>query len=90
MPTRRSVSDADPSVCHDTRHGTTGTTRDATFTTEDVLSYTMAEHDAGDEEGTTNTYECTECGERLEAQSYPGTCPECGGELRNISKPSEQ
>ena len=50
----------------------------------------MTEHDAGDEEGTTNTYECTECGERLEAQSYPGTCPECGGELRNISKPSEQ
>ena len=71
------------------RFGTPVPPPDATFTTDHVLEADMAEHDAGDEGGTTNTYECTECGERLQARSYPGTCQECGGELRNISMPSE-
>lgn len=35
------------------------------------------------------TYECVDCGHRTEAESRPGNCPECGGEMRNISKPSE-
>ena len=36
------------------------------------------------------TYECMECGERVEAESRPGGCPECGGEMQNISHPRDQ
>ena len=35
------------------------------------------------------TYECLECGNRVEAEHYPGECPDCGGEMQNISKPRE-
>ncbi|MFB6254823.1 MAG: rubrerythrin-like domain-containing protein, partial [Halobacteriaceae archaeon] len=35
-------------------------------------------------------FECTDCGERVEEESRPGTCPECGGHMRNMSKPSER
>jgi rubrerythrin len=31
------------------------------------------------------TYECVECGHRVEADHRPETCPECGGEMRDIS-----
>lgn len=31
------------------------------------------------------TYECADCGERVEADTRPGECPECGGEMQNIS-----
>jgi len=34
-------------------------------------------------------YECVDCGKRLEADHQPVECPECGGEMRNISVPSE-
>jgi len=36
------------------------------------------------------TYECVDCGNRIEADSRPGDCPECGGSMRDISKPSEK
>jgi predicted nucleic acid-binding Zn ribbon protein len=35
----------------------------------------------------TNTYECPNCGARIDADSHPGECEDCGGELRNISTP---
>lgn len=35
-------------------------------------------------------FECTECGNRTEADERPGACPECGGEMQNLSKPSER
>lgn len=35
------------------------------------------------------TYECNGCRHRERADSYPGTCPECGGEMRNIAVPRE-
>lgn len=31
------------------------------------------------------TYECVACGYRLKADSRPEACPECGGEMRDIS-----
>lgn len=55
------------------------------------------ESDEGDEtvdaterdrqEGTadTNIYECNECGNRVEAEHQPETCPECGGDMIDIS-----
>jgi len=34
------------------------------------------------------TYECSACGARIEdATRQPVACPECGGEMRNISVP---
>ncbi|MFC5970351.1 rubrerythrin-like domain-containing protein [Halomarina salina] len=35
-------------------------------------------------------YECVDCGEREEADQQPVACSECGGEMRNLSRPSEQ
>lgn len=35
-------------------------------------------------------YECVECGERTEADSYLGHCPECGAAVRNLAVPREQ
>ncbi|WP_152421638.1 rubrerythrin-like domain-containing protein [Halogeometricum pallidum] len=35
-------------------------------------------------------YECTDCGERIEADSSIGQRPECEGEMRNLSKSSGQ
>lgn len=34
-----------------------------------------------------NTYECLSCGERVTAESKPGTCPVCDSPMRNISMP---
>jgi Zn finger protein HypA/HybF involved in hydrogenase expression len=36
------------------------------------------------------TFECLDCSRRFEATSQPMICPDCGGELRDISVPSEQ
>ncbi|WP_254543760.1 rubrerythrin-like domain-containing protein [Halomarina pelagica] len=36
------------------------------------------------------TYECVACGERVEADSRPGDCPNCGGRMRNISQSREK
>ncbi|MFD1512113.1 rubrerythrin-like domain-containing protein [Halomarina rubra] len=36
------------------------------------------------------TYECMDCGERVEAEHQPVACRNCGGEMRNISVSSEQ
>lgn len=33
----------------------------------------------------TNTYECTDCGERVAAAHQPSMCAACGGEMQNIS-----
>ncbi|SEO56226.1 hypothetical protein SAMN04487948_103240 [Halogranum amylolyticum] len=35
-------------------------------------------------------YECTNSGERVQAENRPGECSECGGYMQNISKPREQ
>ena len=34
-------------------------------------------------------FECVDCGERVEAESSPGDCPACGGEMQNISTSRE-
>ncbi|MFB6092713.1 MAG: rubrerythrin-like domain-containing protein [Haloquadratum sp.] len=34
-------------------------------------------------------YECVECGARVSASDHPGTCPECGGRMVNISVTQE-
>ena len=36
------------------------------------------------------TFECQDCRERVEAESHPGECPDCGGEMQNISRPREK
>jgi len=36
-----------------------------------------------------HTYECMECGHRLEASHHPMECPNCEGEMLNISNPRE-
>ncbi|MFC7212536.1 rubrerythrin-like domain-containing protein [Saliphagus sp. GCM10025334] len=41
--------------------------------------------DSGGEEPARKTYECSNCGHRIQAEHQPGTCPECGGELTDIS-----
>ncbi|WP_152040252.1 rubrerythrin-like domain-containing protein [Salinigranum salinum] len=38
----------------------------------------------------TRTFECLDCGRRTDAQHQPVTCSVCGGDLRDISVPSEQ
>lgn len=35
------------------------------------------------------TYECTRCGWSERTETSPGTCPECGHQLRNCSMPIE-
>lgn len=37
----------------------------------------------------TGTYECSDCLHREQATDFPGSCPECGGTLRNIAVPRE-
>lgn len=39
---------------------------------------------------TTCTYECVGCRTRVETDSHPVRCEQCGGEMRNISKPRGQ
>lgn len=34
-------------------------------------------------------YECADCDHRVEAEHQPGECPECGGEMKDISVPRE-
>ncbi|MDX1746088.1 MAG: rubrerythrin-like domain-containing protein [Halobacteriales archaeon] len=34
-------------------------------------------------------YECTGCGERVTAESHPGVCANCGGEVQDVSIPRE-
>jgi len=41
------------------------------------------------EDGEEQAYECFECGKIVTATQSPGTCPGCGGELRNRSYPLE-
>lgn len=36
-----------------------------------------------------NRYECFDCGARTTADSQLVECPECGGDVRNISVPRE-
>nr|WP_233203906.1 rubrerythrin-like domain-containing protein [Halegenticoccus soli] len=37
-----------------------------------------------------HTYECDDCGYRVRAERSPGTCPDCGSQLRNIGVAREQ
>lgn len=48
----------------------------------------MVKNDPYAEEEPPYTYECANCGNRIEADSQPGPCPECGGEMKNLSNPS--
>ncbi|MFC7175726.1 rubrerythrin-like domain-containing protein [Halosegnis marinus] len=32
-----------------------------------------------------STYECYECGTRVESEAHQGTCPDCAGSVRNIT-----
>jgi hypothetical protein len=41
--------------------------------------------DSGEEETELNTYECTDCDYRTQADHKPGECPQCGGEMLDIS-----
>ncbi|WP_154018059.1 rubrerythrin-like domain-containing protein [Halorubrum sp. AJ67] len=41
---------------------------------------------APDEE---SPYECFECGNIILAEDNPGSCPDCGGEMRNRHTPIE-
>ena len=34
-------------------------------------------------------YECVDCRHRVVGDEFEGECPECGGEMENISKPQE-
>ncbi|PSP82857.1 hypothetical protein BRC83_08580 [Halobacteriales archaeon QS_1_68_17] len=34
-------------------------------------------------------YECLECGSRTLTEDHIGSCPACGGEVRNIGVPRE-
>ena len=34
-----------------------------------------------------HAYECMVCGYRVTSKRKPGVCPECGGEMQNLSKP---
>ena len=38
----------------------------------------------------TRTFECHDCGRRVDAEHQPVACADCGGDLRDISVPSEQ
>lgn len=49
----------------------------------------MAE-DATNSGTTTYTYECTDCGERVDSPHQPSMCADCGGEMQNISLSREQ
>jgi Zn finger protein HypA/HybF involved in hydrogenase expression len=49
----------------------------------------MVRHDPYDPP-TTKTFECVDCGRRFEAERQPMLCPDCGGDLRDLSVPSEQ
>ena len=49
----------------------------------------MPEHDSH-REGPPYTYECIDCGNRVEARHRPSECAECGGEMQNISITREQ
>lgn len=36
------------------------------------------------------TFECVDCGHRVEAaDERPSSCPECGGNLQNVSVPRD-
>lgn len=39
--------------------------------------------------GAVRTFECRDCSTRIEASHAPGECPECGGEVQDISVPRE-
>ncbi|WP_369684847.1 rubrerythrin-like domain-containing protein [Halalkalicoccus sp. NIPERK01] len=36
-----------------------------------------------------NIFECMDCGHRMEANHHPMECPDCEGEMLNISNPRE-
>lgn len=41
------------------------------------------------ESGPPYTYECVDCGRRIEADHHPGDCPECSGDMQDLSVPRE-
>ena len=53
----------------------------------------MPNRDAGpeseEERPALKTYECNDCGHRVRSEHQPGTCPNCGGEMSDISQPRE-
>ncbi|WP_435065456.1 rubrerythrin-like domain-containing protein [Halobaculum sp. EA56] len=45
----------------------------------------MPANDIDPYEASGGLFECVDCGGRTEAESTPGTCQSCGGEVRNIA-----
>jgi hypothetical protein len=43
----------------------------------------------GDTASISSEYECLQCGKVVEAQTHPGTCPDCGGDFQNRAKSLE-
>ena len=41
--------------------------------------------DLDDEAAEEKVYECNDCGYRMEAEHQPGECPQCGGDMIDIS-----
>lgn len=41
--------------------------------------------DLDDESAAVKTYECNDCGYRTKATHQPGECPNCGGDMVDIS-----
>ena len=44
-----------------------------------------APEDSDDASAETKIYECADCEYRLTAEHHPGECPNCGGEMIDIS-----
>jgi rubrerythrin len=45
--------------------------------------------DVDQQSGKETPYECFECGNIFVAENNPGTCPDCGGGMRNRRTPIE-
>ena len=48
-----------------------------------------AETESGEEHSAVKVYECSDCGNRVHAEHQPGICPDCGGEMLDISQSRE-
>ena len=43
----------------------------------------------GDTSAVSSVYECLNCGKIVEAETHPGRCEECGGQVQNRAKSIE-
>ena len=54
-----------------------------------IVSHTVMPHDPYDIPDV-RTFECLDCGRRIDSETQPVRCAECGGDVRDISVPREQ